>query len=53
MLEGLVASLDGQQVIRDVAQGRSSEAAGLGEQLGEILLRRGGDAILREIYGTA
>jgi hydroxymethylbilane synthase len=53
MLEGLVATLDGQQVIRDVVQGRSSEAAGLGEQLGEMLLRRGGDTILREIYGTA
>lgn len=52
-LEGLVASVDGKTVIRDRVQGKSQEAHALGVQLAERLLARGGDKILREIYGTA
>ncbi len=52
LLEGLLASVDGKTVIRDRVQGRSQEAHELGVQLAERLLARGGNKILREIYGT-
>ena len=52
-LEGLVASVDGKTVIRDLVRGRSAEAQALGTQLAERLLSRGADRILREIYGRA
>jgi hydroxymethylbilane synthase len=52
LLEGLVASVDGKTVIRDRVHGKSQEAHALGVQLAERLLARGGDKILREIYGT-
>lgn len=52
-LEGLVAGVDGKTVIRDCVQGMSHEAQALGVRLAERLLARGGDKILREIYGTA
>lgn len=52
-LEGLVASVDGKRVIRDVVRGTSAQAQVLGTQLAERLLSRGADTILREIYGRA
>lgn len=52
-LEGLVASADGKTVLRDLIQGNRREAHSLGVQLAEQLLARGGDKILREIYGRA
>lgn len=52
-LEGLVASVDGKTVIRDVVRGTSAEAQILGTRLAEQLLSRGADKILNEIYGRA
>jgi len=52
-LEGLVAAVDGKTVIRGRVRGPSREAHELGVQLAEQLLARGGDRILRAIYGTA
>jgi hydroxymethylbilane synthase len=52
-LDGLVASVDGKTVIRDHVQGESRDAHALGVRLAERLLARGGDRILRDIYGTA
>ena len=52
-LDGLVAGIDGKTIIRDHVQGHGSDAQALGVQLAERLLARGGDKILREIYGTA
>lgn len=52
-LEGLVATVDGKTVVRDRVTGPSREAHALGVRLAEHLLARGGDKILREIYGTA
>ncbi len=52
-LNGLVASVDGQRVIRDKVEGSSSQAAQFGLQLAEKILGSGGDAILQEVYGTA
>lgn len=53
VLDGLVASVDGKTVIRDQITGTRQEAHLLGVQLAERLLSRGGDKILREIYGSA
>jgi hydroxymethylbilane synthase len=52
-LDGLVASIDGKTIIRDEIRGKCGEAHALGVQLAERLLARGGDKILREIYGRA
>lgn len=51
-LDGLVASVDGKTVIRDQITGTREEAHSLGARLAERLLSRGGDRILREIYGS-
>ncbi|HWG96383.1 MAG TPA: hydroxymethylbilane synthase, partial [Nitrospira sp.] len=53
VLDGLVAGIDGKTVIRDRIEGTHQEAHTLGVQLAERLLIRGGDKILRVIYGSA
>lgn len=53
LLDGLVASVDGKTVLRDQIKGTHQEAHSLGVQLAERLLARGGDRILREIYGAS
>ena len=52
-LHGLVASVDGQRIIRDVIHGSVDEAESLGVALAERILEAGGDKILNEIYGRA
>jgi len=52
-LEGLVASVDGKTLIRDHVEGSEQDAQLLGVRLAERLLARGGEKILRDIYGTA
>lgn len=53
LLNGLVASPDGQRLVRDSVRGARSEAHSLGVRLAEQLLAQGADRILNEIYGTA
>ena len=48
-LNALVAHPDGTKVLRESRDGE--DPVRLGEKVGEILLRRGGDAILEEVYG--
>lgn len=48
-LEGIVAHPDGSKVLREARDG--NDPVELGELVGETLLRRGGDAILEEVYG--
>jgi hydroxymethylbilane synthase len=48
-LNGLVADPDGSKVLRETCEG--DNPARLGEEVGDILLRRGGDVILEEVYG--
>ncbi len=48
-LTGVVARPDGSTVLREARVGENPAA--LGEAVGKILLRRGGDQILREVYG--
>ena len=52
-LEGLVASVDGKEVIRDSVRGTIADPESMGIQLAERLLARGGDKILQTIYGTS
>jgi hydroxymethylbilane synthase len=52
-VDGLVASVDGKTLIRDAVDGPVADARELGLRLGDRLLARGADAILREIYGGA
>jgi hydroxymethylbilane synthase len=52
-LEGLVASVDGKEVIRDRVTGTADDPRSTGMRLAERLLARGGDRILQAIYGAA
>jgi hydroxymethylbilane synthase len=48
-LEAIVAHPDGSTVLRESRQG--DDPVKLGNEVGETLLARGGDAILEEVYG--
>src|SRR5215469_6337393 len=48
-LEGVVANPDGSRVLREAGDGNDPEK--LGAEVGDSLLRRGGDQILQEVYG--
>ncbi len=48
-LEAVVARPDGTKVLRE--SGAGDDPVQLGENVGRELLRRGGDVILREVYG--
>ncbi|WP_455388122.1 hydroxymethylbilane synthase [Petrachloros mirabilis] len=52
-LEGLVASVDGKEIIRDTVRGTVADPESMGIELAERLLARGGDKILQAIYGTS
>lgn len=53
LLDALVASVDGRDVIRDRLTGKASEAPNVGRELAERLLAKGGRAILNDIHGLA
>jgi len=48
-LEGLVASLDGQRVIRETLKGKASDSEKIGIKLAEILIEDGANEILSEL----
>lgn len=48
-LKGVVAGLDGQEVIRDQISGPVNEAAALGEKLADRLVEMGADRILKAV----
>jgi hydroxymethylbilane synthase len=48
-LQAIVADPDGSKILRESRDG--SDPVQLGESVGEILLQRGGDAILEAVYG--
>jgi len=50
-LRGMVASLDGSEVIRDELRGERKEAEEMGITLARRLLAAGADKILEKIYG--
>ena len=51
-LTGLVGSVDGKRIIKDIIEGNSNSAEKLGVTLAEKLLSQGADVILREVYGN-
>ena len=52
VLTGMVASLDGKQLIRDQATAAASEAEAIGINLANTLKGRGAGDILKEIFDT-
>jgi hydroxymethylbilane synthase len=52
VLTGMVASLDGQRLIRDEARGDQREPESIGVALAEALRRQGATAILEEIFAS-
>jgi len=48
-LSAIVAHPDGSKILRETGDG--NDPAAVGETVGETLLRRGGSAILEEVYG--
>lgn len=50
LLQGLVGSLDGEEIIRADIAGPSKDAAELGKELAEQLLNLGADKILDKVY---
>ncbi|MGD9973637.1 MAG: hydroxymethylbilane synthase [Desulfatirhabdiaceae bacterium] len=53
ILDGLVASLDGKQMIRKRASGPALSAGSIGVELAETLLAQGADRILKELKDHA
>jgi hydroxymethylbilane synthase len=49
-LQGVVARPDGTRVLRESCRGTIGDPVHLGESVGEMLLKKGGDAILEEVY---
>ena len=49
-LDAIVAKPDGSMILRESRDGDDAEK--LGSEVGETLLRRGGDTILEEVYGN-
>jgi len=52
VLTGMVASLDGQRLIRDEARGDQEDPESIGVALAEALRRQGATAILEEIFAS-
>jgi porphobilinogen deaminase len=50
-LEALISDLEGRRVLQDRLVGPPEEAEVMGRRLAEMLLARGGGAILQVIFG--
>ena len=50
-LEAIVADPDGSRLVRESRDGNLNDPEKLGNEVGETLLRRGGDEILAAVYG--
>jgi hydroxymethylbilane synthase len=50
-LDAIVADPDGSRLLRESSDGDLSNSERLGDHVGDILLRRGGDEILQAVYG--
>ncbi len=49
-IDGMVGSLEGRRLVRDHVEGPPDQAERLGVELAEILLKKGAEEILREVY---
>jgi hydroxymethylbilane synthase len=52
VIRGLVGRPDGSEVVHGVISGRPEDSEELGDVLGQDLLSRGADAILKEVYAA-
>ncbi|MBW3553225.1 MAG: hydroxymethylbilane synthase [Gemmatimonadetes bacterium] len=52
-LHGLVASLDGERILRGMVRGAGADAAALGRRLADDLLGRGADTVLAAVRAEA
>src|ERR1700723_2664923 len=50
-LEAIVADPDGSKLLRESREGKFSDPEKLGNDVGDALLKRGGDEILEAVYG--
>lgn len=53
VIDGLVGSVSGDEIIRARVEGKPEEAEQLGAGLGDDLLSKGADKILSEVYGKS
>lgn len=53
VLDGLIASLDGERLLRGRMVGEASKAESIGKRLARTLLKAGGDEILKEVRRMA
>ena len=53
IMDGLVGSVDGIRIIREHLEGDPAEAEMIGRRLAEMLLEKGADKILTEVYGSS
>jgi hydroxymethylbilane synthase len=51
VMESLVGSISGDRIIRESSEGRPEEGEAIGIGLAELLLSKGADRILSEVYG--
>lgn len=49
-LDGMIGSLEGRRLLRDHVEGPPDQAESLGVELAELLLKKGAEEILREVY---
>jgi hydroxymethylbilane synthase len=53
VLDGLVGSVKGDRIIKDHLEGRPEDGESMGITLAEMLLAKGADKILSEVYGSS
>jgi hydroxymethylbilane synthase len=53
VMDGLVGSVTGDRIIKDHLEGQPAEGESIGKRLGEMLLAKGADKILAEVYGSS
>lgn len=52
-ISGLVGSINGKKIIKEIVSGDRMDAEALGEALAETVLKKGGRKILEEVYGRS
>lgn len=53
VMDGLVGSVKGDRIIKDHLEGRPEDGESIGVTLAEMLLAKGADKILSEVYGSS
>lgn len=53
VMDGLVGSISGDRIIREHSEGAPGDCESIGKTLATVLLAKGADKILKEVYGTS